>query len=688
MKNNKFFKAIAITATLLLVGCEGATENSSSINQEVTPVGIVISSVADVRTITEGATLQLTAVVHPEGASQNVIWSSSDTTIATVSSAGLVTAIKAGNVNITATAENYSTITQTFALIVEEGEEEVITPTNITITAENDATSLKAGTTLNLTATVAPEGASQDVDWSSSNVSVAIVKSGIVTGLTEGSVTIIATSKSVQTVTGSITLTIEKADAPATTVEWENMSYATHDEYISAEKTTALKIKGVVTHVSPVDAEYKVNYYIQNGTEGYYVYGQDYPSLPVQEGKVYEVGGFKDLYRGAHELKDVELCKELDENITWTPNELVDIDPEDVTAMTPYYSSIVSGTAIIESLPTSTTKAYSLDVSVNGYSTDFRVDPSSMSEEEFAAINEKINNALVGNTFTFKGASSAFGYGKPSNQILILKSADLVFAAPTDESVVNAAKEELFLDAVVDENTNSISLPTSFEAEKFNSLSIAWNSSNPDIIATDGTVTHPEKDAVVTLTATFKSGDVEDTKTFKVIVYGSNNNYTNVLSLDLEDALPANDTTYGNSATKNSYATANVTLGGATWKFQNALIGGDSNDRRNGIFSARLKANSAMNTTGRLELQEDKDFSVVDFKIALYSSNAPGAKVFVEYSTDQGSTWIDSEYVFVVTSTSLQQCRVLLPEGNKRVTIYLEVDSGVTINIDDIVLMK
>lgn len=54
-----------------------------------------------------GRTLLLTATVSPsDAANKNVTWSSSDTAIATVDANGLVTAIKAGKVNITVTTED------------------------------------------------------------------------------------------------------------------------------------------------------------------------------------------------------------------------------------------------------------------------------------------------------------------------------------------------------------------------------------------------------------------------------------------------------------------------------------------------------------------------------------------------------------------------------------------------------
>jgi beta-xylosidase len=50
-------------------------------------------------------------------------------------------------------------------------------------------------------------------------------------------------------------------------------------------------------------------------------------------------------------------------------------------------------------------------------------------------------------------------------------------------------------------------------------VQISWKSSNPDVIATDGTLTLPDKDTTVTLTATFTSNGVSESKTYDVKVY-------------------------------------------------------------------------------------------------------------------------------------------------------------------------
>lgn len=66
----------------------------------------------------EGGTLPLSASVLPAGVSQNVLWSSSDETVATVSDKGVVTALKQGSVTITATSVEDKTVSDSHVIVI------------------------------------------------------------------------------------------------------------------------------------------------------------------------------------------------------------------------------------------------------------------------------------------------------------------------------------------------------------------------------------------------------------------------------------------------------------------------------------------------------------------------------------------------------------------------------------------
>ena len=174
-----------------------------------TPVGITISSDNNVRVIQERETLQLQAKVYPEKANQDVLWSTSDENIATINENGLVTGVSIGKVNIIAKSKENEQISQKFPLFVEMGEEVVVNPESISISSPDNVTTLKAGTTLELSASVLPSEASQSVLWSSSDETIAKVTRGVVKGIKEGTVTITASPRNFENIIDSINLTIE-----------------------------------------------------------------------------------------------------------------------------------------------------------------------------------------------------------------------------------------------------------------------------------------------------------------------------------------------------------------------------------------------------------------------------------------------------------------------------------------------
>ena len=645
--------------------------------------GITITSEENVRTIKVNETLQLTAKVFPEGAVQTVTWESSDQALATVDAQGLVTAVAKGNVNIKATSTENAEISQTFAIIIEEAEEVVVDPTSVSITAS--ATTCKAGETISLSATVLPAEANQSVTWVSSDTSVATVNRGEVSALKEGTVVITVFAKGYENISDSVTLTIEPGEGPIVSKDWATMEYSTHEYYMTAEKESPLKVKGVVTHVSPVK-DGKVTYVLQNGTEGYYVYAQDVAAFPVELGKVYEVGGFKKYYNGLNEIVNVEYFKELSENIEYAVNSLEGLDPTDLTAMEPYHCSIVSGAAILESASVAS-KAFSFYGTVNGYSTTFRVDPSYMSAEEFSAICDMLSQNVSGASFEFQGIMTAFGYGKASPQIMITKAENLKFAEMSTADLLEAAAASIKIVSSIPLASKEIELPKAVEG--FDGLTVAWKSSSELINVETGVVSHGASDEDVVLTATLSLEGETLEATFEVLVFAEDNAvYETVVSFDLEDALPAGS--YGNSESKSSYKEGNVTLGtpAYTWMLRNALIAATNSDIREGAFSIRAQVNKEAASTARIEILQDVDFSVLEFAVATYGNDANGTQIRVEYSTDSGTTWQAHETVVSVDSNVLTTYRFKLPEGANRVAIVLVENSGRRVNIDNIKLMK
>ncbi|MDE5745653.1 MAG: Ig-like domain-containing protein [Paramuribaculum sp.] len=173
--------------------------------------------------IIENNTLQLTATITPENATdQAVTWSSSDEAVATVGADGLVTAKRVGTATITATTANNLTATCTITVVPA-----TVDAAGLTLNLEN--AEIIETNTLQLTATVTPADATdKSVTWTSSDETVASVNAtGLVTALKAGTATITASTANNLTATCIVTVVAKPSgiegmdgdDAPAVRVE-------------------------------------------------------------------------------------------------------------------------------------------------------------------------------------------------------------------------------------------------------------------------------------------------------------------------------------------------------------------------------------------------------------------------------------------------------------------------------------
>jgi len=97
---------LSFGAALISAGCNSGSTLTSleqSVEDRVTGVSLDVASTE----IAVSQTEILVAKISPSGAAnQNVAWTSSDSTVASVSSSGLVTGLKAGDITITVTTED------------------------------------------------------------------------------------------------------------------------------------------------------------------------------------------------------------------------------------------------------------------------------------------------------------------------------------------------------------------------------------------------------------------------------------------------------------------------------------------------------------------------------------------------------------------------------------------------------
>lgn len=139
---------------------------------------------------------------------KNVTFSSNATSVATISSEGIITGVAAGNARITATAEaaNSGTVSAYVDITVT-----AIAVTGVTVSPAS--TSIAVDATQQLTATISPSNATnKNVTWSSDATSVATVSStGLVTAKAAGTATITVTSAADSTKKATATITVTES---------------------------------------------------------------------------------------------------------------------------------------------------------------------------------------------------------------------------------------------------------------------------------------------------------------------------------------------------------------------------------------------------------------------------------------------------------------------------------------------
>ena len=146
-------------------------------------------------------TLQMAADVYPETAFYTgVVWSVEiGTGDASISESGLLTGMAGGTVTVVASADDGSGVTGTKEIMVEQTM--VVT---ITVSASSDSVAIDS--TLEMTAVVLPDTAYiKEVTWSvtTGTGNATIDTSGILTGVSEGTVTVVASATDGSGVTGT-----------------------------------------------------------------------------------------------------------------------------------------------------------------------------------------------------------------------------------------------------------------------------------------------------------------------------------------------------------------------------------------------------------------------------------------------------------------------------------------------------
>ena len=201
------------TTEISVTTADGAYTATCEVTVVAAPIPVTGVTVGPTSTsVYVGETVTLIASVIPADATnQNVSWSSSDATIASVDKNGVVTGIAIGTATITVTTDDGGYTADCVVSVVKKD----VTPVT-GVKLDKTSASLKVGESLALTATVIPDDATnKNVSWSSSNSKVATVINGVVKAVADGKATItVTTEDGGYTSTCEVTVTTP-APAPA-----------------------------------------------------------------------------------------------------------------------------------------------------------------------------------------------------------------------------------------------------------------------------------------------------------------------------------------------------------------------------------------------------------------------------------------------------------------------------------------
>lgn len=215
MKTTKLLLLFA-AAGLMAAACEQAEAETEDPAVAVESVSLD-ESISEGVTLTEGETLDIAGLITvlPENATdKSVKYSSSAEEYATVSDAGVITAVAAGEATITVTSASNGEVSASFILTVTAAEP-AGNITGITVSEEGQAltytSEVRGATDLAQFITTTPEENTDELTYSSSDEKVATVsEEGQLTIVAAGTATITVAARSNPEVNASISVTVNQ----------------------------------------------------------------------------------------------------------------------------------------------------------------------------------------------------------------------------------------------------------------------------------------------------------------------------------------------------------------------------------------------------------------------------------------------------------------------------------------------
>lgn len=245
--NNGNVLGIKPGSAVITVTSSSGTSGSISIKVNKTNIAATgINLLQDVK-ISIGKSTAITYNILPSNTTDtDIVWSSSDNSVAKVDTNGIVTGVKAGSAVITAKVGNVSATTNVMV--------NSVAVTSITLNA-NSLTML-VSEAVTLKATVMPSKASNSgVTWSSSDSKIATVDSeGKITAIKEGTVIIKATSVSNPEINSECHVTVSKIGVESFKVSKGQVLLTQGDD-----------VKLSISNISPSNATYtNVSYMVED----------------------------------------------------------------------------------------------------------------------------------------------------------------------------------------------------------------------------------------------------------------------------------------------------------------------------------------------------------------------------------------------------------------------------------------
>lgn len=301
-----------------------------------------------------------------------------------------------------------------------------------------------------------------------------------------------------------------------------------YEEYLNAEAGDYLNVKGIVTGIlsKSTNSDKENSIFIQdlNGKGGYYAYqlAEDPVTLGIAVGMTVEVGGYKKVHYGVHELTS-PVATIVDETI----KEATPLDLTDVFAAASGMDApeLVNTTGTLVSISGVTLLDYD---SGNGYhnfqlennKSYLRVSSSSncITKDDGKAITEAFEDSFYYSA-TVTGIVTLYNNNFYLMPVSVDAFSNLQAQTVPADAKVNLALSKIKIPGMI-QVAGDTALPTTFAG--WTDLSITWEITEGDAATLSGNTltvaTVPTEAKTVALKATFTCGEVTDTKDYTVIV--------------------------------------------------------------------------------------------------------------------------------------------------------------------------